>query len=458
MQQGLSQVLPSKATWTATLASGIVTLLLSSTGSVHAFDGPSFDCSHGVNTSLAIILCANSDAALADWNLSSAFWAAYKNDKDENEQNEFNQSIRGRCSLPPQPSELEQLYGFPFRPVAQPITEAHVKCVISVFSTRTAILRARLRGDALEELRLTPEEHIEIQQALIVKGWLSNRVQKYRANADGQFGPNTRAAIRDYQQSVGATPTGFLSPPQRLALLESPEQIEARAERAAAEAKAKQAEHDAKKRAEEEAKRAEQQRLEEEAARAVEWRQKIDEAQKKGPEYAARTADVKWTLREQANPMIEEIEYTVLSTQKNDTGAVATVEGFCEKDRVSFQATLENAHDPNASLGFITSRFDGGIIGKKRINDSSVEPTSFPAEKWRNRIAVSSLVFTHDTAEAAETTWRVLAEIETSRGTLYIKIPMFNEKVQKLIANCQYRYELDKQRGGHPDAPMSQPM
>jgi hypothetical protein len=162
-----------------------------------------------VNTALAIILCSNSDAAKADWNLSSAFWAAFKNGEDENEQNAFNQSISGRCGLPPQPSELDRLYGFPFRPAAQPITEAHVRCVISVLNTRTAILRATLRGDALVESKLTPEEHIEIQQALIVKGWLRNRVQKYRANADGQFGPNTRAAIRDYQQSVGARPTGF---------------------------------------------------------------------------------------------------------------------------------------------------------------------------------------------------------------------------------------------------------
>ena len=67
-------------------------------------------------------------------------------------------------------------------------------------------------------------------------------------------------------------------------------------------------------------------------------------------------------------------------------------------------------------------------------------------------------LFSHDAAEAAETTWRVMAEIETSRGTLYIKIPMFNDNVQKLIANCQHRYELEKQRGGHPDAPASQPM
>ncbi|QHP69450.1 peptidoglycan-binding protein [Bradyrhizobium sp. LCT2] len=453
-----------KATWITTLAS----VLLCSTGSVHAIDGPSFDCSHGVNTALAIILCSNSDAASADWNMSSAFWAAFKSDRDETEQNAFNQSVSWRCGLPPQPSQLDRFYGFP-PPPAQPITQAHVNCVISAFNARTAILRARLRRDALLESKLTPEEHIEIQQALIIKGFLRNRVQKYRANPDGQFGLNTRAAIRDYQRSIGASPTGFLSDQQRVAVLQSPEEMEAREARAAAEAKAKRAAIDAKKQAEEQAKRAEEQakqeaeerekkRLEEEAARAAEWRQKIDEAQRKGPEYAAKLSDVKWTLREHINPMTEEMEYTVLSRQSNGTGAVANVEGFCERNQVPFQATLENDHDPAASLGFITSRFDNGIIGKKRINDGPVEPTSFPAEKWRNRITVASLIFTHDGPEVAETTWRVLAEIETSRGTLYIKIPMFNGNVQKLIANCQHRYEVEKRRGGHPDAPMSQPM
>jgi hypothetical protein len=169
-------------------------------------------------------------------------------------------------------------------------------------------------------------------------------------------------------------------------------------------------------------------------------------------------SDVKWTLNEHENPMTEEIEYTTSSIQKNDTGAVATIEGFCKKDQVLFHATLENASDPKVPLGFITSPYGGGIIGNKRVNDGSVLATSFPAEKWRNRITVSSLSFSHDAAEAAETTWRVLAEVETSHGTLYIKIPMFNDKVQKLIANCQHRYEVEKQRGERPDAPASHPM
>ena len=40
-----------------------------------AIDGPSFDCTHGVNSALAIILCSAPEAARADWDLVSAYWA-----------------------------------------------------------------------------------------------------------------------------------------------------------------------------------------------------------------------------------------------------------------------------------------------------------------------------------------------------------------------------------------------
>jgi len=46
-----------------------------------------------------------------------------------------------------------------------------------------------------------------------------------------------------------------------------------------------------------------------------------------------------------------------------------------------------------------------------------------------------------------------LAEIETSEGTLYIKVPMFDSKIQKLITICKQRYEVEKRRQGLPNAP-----
>ena len=89
--------------------------------------------------------------------------------------------------------------------------------------------------------------------------------------------------------------------------------------------------------------------------------------------------------------------------------------------------------DSKIPLGFSKSSA-GGIIGNKRINDDSVFATNFPLDKWSNRIVVSRQSFRQDDPESADTTWRVLAEIETSRGTLYIKIPTLDAKIQRLIA------------------------
>ena len=140
---------------------------------------------------------------------------------------------------------------------------------------------------------------------------MQNRVKSYGANADGQFGPNTRSAITDFQRSVGAQATGFLTDSQRLSLIETPEQRQARDSRVAAEEKSRLdalqtqraaeertqqeainrerervASREAAQRAEEQAKQAaidrDKRRLEEEATKATEWRRKIEEAQQKG--------------------------------------------------------------------------------------------------------------------------------------------------------------------------------
>src|SRR5262245_322311 len=364
---------------------GIGELLLGGGAPAFAFDGPSFDCSQGVNSALAIILCRVPEAAQADWDLASAYWAFSSDDRD---QRAFSQSMNQRCVLPRQETAEESvgrafaqgwgrtMWGQPLPiPGPQPITQTHVRCVITTFHNRAATLRSKLTGDALVESKLSPEEHTEIQAALIQKGFLRNRFRDYRANADGEFGPNTRSAIKDFQRSIRARETVFLSSDQRMALLESPQEREARLARAAAEARAKQDALDAQRRAEEQKKHDEEQRLEaqkraaeqakldeekakqdaidrekkhqeEEAKKAAEWREKIEEAKKKGPEYADRTRDITWSLTERTNPMTEEIEYTVHSTQPNGSGALASIEGACLKDGVVFQATLLDANDP----------------------------------------------------------------------------------------------------------------
>ena len=60
---------------------------------------------------------------------------------------------------------------------------------------------------------MTPEQLSQIQQALITLGF-------FHGEADGEFGPLTRAAIRRYQEAKGLPQNDFLSNEQRQALLE----------------------------------------------------------------------------------------------------------------------------------------------------------------------------------------------------------------------------------------------
>ena len=92
----------------------------------------------------------------------------------------------------------------------QPISQRHISCLIDAYRGRAAMLRSRLKGDALTESRLTPDQHAEIQGALATKGFL--RVDQVGPGThDGEFGPITRNAIKAFQQSMGAIPNGFLT-------------------------------------------------------------------------------------------------------------------------------------------------------------------------------------------------------------------------------------------------------
>ncbi len=369
-------------------------------------------------------------------------------------------------------------------PQAQPITHSHVSCVLNAYRARAALLRSRLTGDALAEARLTTEQHVQIQQALFEKGFLSSDQVGF-GTGDGEFGPITRKAIRQFQQSLGASPSGFLSDEQWTALLERPGErearearraveeqarqaaLEAQAARAAAEAKARQEVEIAAAKAKQEAEAARQEaeaaaakakqeaeaaRLEAEAEAAREWQRKVDEAQAKGPQYAEKGFS-KWSLTAVANPMTDDNDYTVSSVQKNGKGAVAGIEGTCPKPgEVTFTATLTQEIDPDSPLGL--PDFAGSYIaGTKRINDDAPFPTRFQTLKFRNQIVVASLTSSHAGTEPIETTWRVLAEIETARGRIFIQIPMFDANVQKLLTACGKQYENAMKRRGLADAP-----
>jgi peptidoglycan hydrolase-like protein with peptidoglycan-binding domain len=470
-----------------------------------AIDGPSFDCSHGVRQTLAAILCNAPAAAQADWDLNNAYWALYSDDREETR---FGQDVNRRCALPPLETGQEQagrlmlqgiggaILGAPLRiPAPGGVTPGQVKCVVDSFRDRAATMRRQLTGDALAESNLSPEDHIAVQEALTQKGLMQNRIRSYGISADGQFGPNTRAAIKDFQRSIGASTTGFLTDEQRFSLLDTPEQRQAREARVAAEEKARQealqiqkasderrrqelakadadraaaeelrkqaaikaevdraASQEAARKADEQAKQAmadrERKRLEDEAAKAAEWQNKIQQAQQKGTEYA-KANDLNWSLAEKINPMTDDKDYEVSSTQTNDTGAIATVHGHCYNSKVVFEAALHDATDPKLPLGLPGST-QGGLIGKKRINDGSVFAYSFPLDGFKNRIVLTQQSFRQDDPESGDTTWRVLAEIETSQGTIYIKVPMLDPKIQKLLAACKRQSVVDQRRESNP--------
>jgi len=194
-----------------------------------------------VHNTVAVILCGVPEAAQADWDLNSASWARYFTVNDtqrrmlDTDQQTWRQSLDRICALPRYPTPEDQagkamLEAFGRMllgpgigmPGPQPITRAHVNCVINAYRARAAVLRSKLTGDALAESQLSPEQHAQLQQTLAEKGFL--RVEQIgNGTHDAEFGPITRNAIKQFQQSLGASSSRFLSNDQRSALLENTE-------------------------------------------------------------------------------------------------------------------------------------------------------------------------------------------------------------------------------------------
>jgi Putative peptidoglycan binding domain len=85
---------------------------------------------------------------------------------------------------------------------------------IGKISTKCGELEeAKLSGAALEEVSLSPASLKKIQKRLVDLKFLSG-------TADGIFGADTRAAIRNYQASIGHLQDSFLTAQERTMLLE----------------------------------------------------------------------------------------------------------------------------------------------------------------------------------------------------------------------------------------------
>lgn len=158
-----------------------------------------FDCVDP--TPLFHLLCHSAEAAKADWELDAAKNArafslpeAERRDFDWRERR-WQKSVARRCRL---------------RQASPPDGKA-ARCVIEQFTARARALRAQLPPEAQAEAALTPEQRAAIQRELIGRGLLDGV-------PDGQFGANTRAAIRRFQVLQSAPPSGFLNSEQRAGL------------------------------------------------------------------------------------------------------------------------------------------------------------------------------------------------------------------------------------------------
>jgi Putative peptidoglycan binding domain len=174
---------------------------------------PTFDCTTAKSPT-GRILCLDAEGARADWTLTSAYWArrfsladAERPRFDSEHENWF-PTLNRTCRLTANQSN--------FSPPQR-------QCVLVSFAKRAESYRSQLRGDAVAESRLPPDQHAAIQEALAARGFLEGK-------PDGEFGPLTRAAIARFQDQSGSSPSGFLTSQQRASLQQEPPRIaEARA-------------------------------------------------------------------------------------------------------------------------------------------------------------------------------------------------------------------------------------
>ena len=159
---------------------------------------PTFDCAKA-KSATAHILCLDPVGAKADWDLTSAYWASLFS-LPASEQDAFK---RRHEDWPQSLDKISRLL-----PDQSAYSAQQRQCVLGAFHKRAEMYRARLRGNSLAKSKLSPEEHAKIQTRLIALG-------HFDGEADGEFGPMTREAIRRFQMESGESVSAFLAPAQQ---------------------------------------------------------------------------------------------------------------------------------------------------------------------------------------------------------------------------------------------------
>ena len=170
-----------------------------------ADDGPaSIDCGKD-RSPLAVTVCNDRAAAAAERRTTTSYFALYfqlpegSRSAFRTDHLQWLQGVTARCR--PQQSTADQL--------ALP-----AQCVRQLYSQRADLYRKKLSGAALEEAGLSPALLKKLQKRLVDLKFLSG-------TPDGMFGADTRAAIKNYQASIGHPQDNFLSAQERTTLLDT---------------------------------------------------------------------------------------------------------------------------------------------------------------------------------------------------------------------------------------------
>jgi hypothetical protein len=183
------------------------------------------------------------------------------------------------------------------------------------------------------------------------------------------------------------------------------------------------------------------------------------EAERNGVEYAAKR-ETTWSLATKKNEMTDAVELSVSSEQSNGQGALAEITGACTEGLVLFTALVTDEAG-NPTITFATPSRDA-VSGLRRVNDDPPQNYNFPLRDFSNEFILGVLASQErikalaadikarqDDAAAidllsiaaqridTETAWRVMAQVDTSRQPLLLKVPLYDGSVRKFVASCK---------------------
>lgn len=161
--------------------------------------GPSFDCDVA-RAPLAKILCADAELSRVDLSFAQAYWALLQQLDDagkrslKQEDVQFIDSVQAQCGIPTSGDDTI------------PNSARTRNCIASRYKYQREVWIGRLSAGSREEASRPLEKHIELQRLLRKLDRLPSD-----SRVDGTYGPSTRRAIEQWQQSQGRPATGILT-------------------------------------------------------------------------------------------------------------------------------------------------------------------------------------------------------------------------------------------------------